>query len=909
MEPEGENGDPPPPYRSSGPTVVVTKTPRWGDTDEDDDMDFGYAEKPPSSSPPRRPDVGPPGPPGGGPPGPPSGGPPGPPRGRPPSGPPGGGPPGGGGPPRPGGPSGGPPEGPPGDADGPLGDGVPVATWRWIFYLRRRVQALEREVDTGRNEMISIARVAAGAQKELDIAKTEMVKIVKVATAAQRELDIARGETRLLNTVIKGLQQRLDRLEGRGSFGSDLPPLESGSSDGGWGPGPGLGRAHAPGRAPRSRPSASAPSHSAPSHHSTSRRSEHVPSSRGSEEWRDEWLSAEYHSRHAPPRTTVRPRRSAPVPEPMATAYGRYGGFRDEVAGGDVEWEISGGEGDLEEFSITPPRGARREAAERSHRHRDEETYMEGVRREHLGSAYMEEPRRGHMDTTEEMEVAAVGVRGGRRWEPRSTSRPAFMVPKAADAAVWEDLRDIKPPTYDGNPLNLDRFLEKLDNWGMTVTEDMDPAEAEKYVFKRFRWRLPEVLQELYFVATKEGNIKTLKEAKKWLNEQEQVDAPQVAAKRWKSIKLQDDGREIRLSDWRDFWGQYTLFRRNVEDWNEGDEQARLLSMLPEAWIKRVTKEEAKRAKSNHTVKMMLPKDHHRNVVAWTRRQVAPDIKRHSLRNALLITVTGDREKNAMWRLDECELGGQTIRLQAIPAGMSCDEVLEWVREEVLKEYRNLHHTCGLRPGDRDVNYIGEGSGGKAAMDPAGAEGGEALDDDDDDDEPAKMAVCAFVANNLNAGSNRGSWKPLQKGWKKKGKKEPRRVGDPPLCFGEFIRAHPQGCFVCYGRNKGFDHDHRTCPVHKADTEAYKKVHGSKKRAPASVLEAKVEVTKNELSKLMSVGTELAKEIPEIKRALVPKSDDKNKDKEKKGKKRGKKKDVNEVGTEESTPTPTSDAP
>ena len=686
-------------------------------------------------------------------------------------------------------------------------------------------------------------------------------------------------------------------------------PLESGSSDDGWGPEPGPGRAHAPGGAPRSRPSASAPSHSAPSHHSESRRSECVPSSGGSEEWRDEWLSAEYHSRHAPPRTPVRPRRPAPVPEPIPTAYGRYGGLRDEVPRGDVEWEISGGEGDLEEFGITPPRGVQREAAERGHRRRDEEAYMEGVRREHLGSAYMEEPRRGHMDTAEEMEVAAVGVRGGRRWEPRSTSRPAFMVSKAADATVWEDLKDIKPTTYDGNRLNLDRFLEKLDDWAMTVTEDTDPAEAEKYVFKRFRWRLPEVLQELYFVATKEGKIKTLKEAKKWLNEQERVDTPQVAAKRWKAIKLQHDGREIRLRDWRDFRGQYTLFRRNVEDWNEGDEQAPLLSMLPEAWIKRVTKEEAKRATSNHTVKMMLPKEYPRKVVAWPKKHVAPEVKRHFLRNALLITVTGDREKTAMWRLYECELGGQTICLQAIPARMTCDEVLEWVGEEVLKEYRNLYHTRGLKPGDRDVNYVGERPGGEAAMDPAGAEGGEALDDDDDDDEPAETAVCAFVTNNLNAGSNRGNWKPLQKGCRKKEKKEPRRMGDPPLSFGEFIRAHPQGCFVCYGRNKGFDHDHRTCPVQKADTEAYKKVHGSKKRAPANVREAKVEVTKDELSKLMSVGTELGKEIQEIKRALVPKSDDKNKDKEKKGKKGGKKKGVNEVDAEESTPTPTSDAP
>ena len=96
-----------------------------------------------------------------------------------------------------------------------------------------------------------------------------------------------------------------------------------------------------------------------------------------------------------------------------------------------------------------------------------------------------------------------------------------------------------------------------------------------------------------------------------------------MAAKRWRSIKLQHNGREIRLRDARDFQGQYILFRRDVEDWNEGDEQACLLSMLPVARIKRVTKEEAKRAKSNHTFKMMLPKEYHPNVLAWTRKQRA----------------------------------------------------------------------------------------------------------------------------------------------------------------------------------------------------------------------------------------------------------------------------------------------
>ena len=60
MEPESEDEDLPPPYRSS--EASETETPRWGDMDEDDDMDFGITKKRPSSDPPRRPGGGPPGP-------------------------------------------------------------------------------------------------------------------------------------------------------------------------------------------------------------------------------------------------------------------------------------------------------------------------------------------------------------------------------------------------------------------------------------------------------------------------------------------------------------------------------------------------------------------------------------------------------------------------------------------------------------------------------------------------------------------------------------------------------------------------------------------------------------------------------------------------------------------------------
>ena len=62
--------------------------------------------------------------------------------------------------------------------------------------------------------------------------------------------------------------------------------------------------------------------------------------------------------------------------------------------------------------------------------------------------------------------------------------------------------------------------------------------------------------------------------------------------------------------------------------------------------------------------------------------------KRQSLRNALLITVSGDRKRAAIWHLDKCEVGGQTIRMQAIPTWMTCnDETRRRGQEQWLQQH------------------------------------------------------------------------------------------------------------------------------------------------------------------------------------------------------------------------------
>ena len=80
-------------------------------------------------------------------------------------------------------------------------------------------------------------------------------------------------EAKGLSSVVIELQNMLERLESLGSAGSDQLPLDLGSWDNGWGPGPGTGRPGAPGRASQS---------------------DHMRFGLGSGEERDEWLSADY---------------------------------------------------------------------------------------------------------------------------------------------------------------------------------------------------------------------------------------------------------------------------------------------------------------------------------------------------------------------------------------------------------------------------------------------------------------------------------------------------------------------------------------------------------------------------------------------------------------------------------------
>ena len=77
----------------------------------------------------------------------------------------------------------------------------------------------------------------------------------------------------------------------------------------------------------------------------------------------------------------------------------------------------------------------------------------------------------------------------------------------------------------------------------------------------------------------------------------------------------------------------------------------------------------------------------------------------------------------------------------------------------------------------------------------------------------------AFVVHNLKEhGQDRSRWNRLDP--RTKIRKEPRRIGNPPLSFREYRSQH-DGCAVCYGIGNNHAHDHRHSKVYEEDKKTY----------------------------------------------------------------------------------------
>ena len=360
----------------------------------------------------------------------------------------------------------------------------------------------------------------------------------------------------------------------------------------------------------------------------------------------------------------------------------------------------------------------------------------------------------------------------------------------------------------------------------------MKGAPRDEWVCRTFPHRLAQDLKEELRDQIREGLIQTEQACLQVLEDEERVDAPNQKLEDLWSILLPLERGELRVREWNRYIRKYRRSLKLVEDWNESSEIRHLLKdVLPSHRKKKVEDEEKERAKKRGALQIMASEDTHPGIMEFFWRNLGEPGRMLGLKNA--VEVFGDTMGQRLMRLNSVEWGrGEPLRMQVIFARMSLDEIVKYITVELKLNAKNEAHVQdrqghGHRGHREDsqhrevkedtVGTAEEGSGsGKDLRNATTREGHE------------EAHFFTFVAHNMKEhGQDRSRWNRLDLRFNKN-RKEPRRIGNPPLSFREYRSQH-DGCWVCYGKGNNHAHDHRHSKVYEADKKAYFTAHPDKK--------------------------------------------------------------------------------
>ena len=252
-----------------------------------------------------------------------------------------------------------------------------------------------------------------------------------------------------------------------------------------------------------------------------------------------------------------------------------------------------------------------------------------------------------------------------------------------------------------------------------------------------------------------------------------------------------------------------------MEDWNESSEIGHLLKdVLPGHWKRRVEDEERKRAKKRVALRIMASEDTHAGIMEFFWRNLGEPSRMLGLKNTVYVEVFGDtmgqrlmRLRNAEWRRVE------PLRMQVIFARMSLDEIVKYITVEVKLNAKNEAHLQDRQDNvhrghreDRQHREVKEDPVGTAGE---GSGSGQDLWTATTREDQEEAHFFALLAHNMKEhGQDRSRWKRLYP--RTRNRREPRRIGNPPLSFREYRSQH-DSCWVCYGKGNNHAHDHRHC--------------------------------------------------------------------------------------------------
>ena len=216
----------------------------------------------------------------------------------------------------------------------------------------------------------------------------------------------------------------------------------------------------------------------------------------------------------------------------------------------------------------------------------------------------------------------------------------------------------------------------------------------------------------------------------------------------------------------------------------------------------------------------------------FLRRNLGEPSRMLGLKNAVYVEVFGDTMGQRLMRLNNVEWRrGEPLRLQVIFARMSLDEIVKYITLELKLNAKNEAHVQDRQAhgheGHREDRQHREVQGDTVGTAEEGSGSSQDLWNATTREDHEEAHFFAFVAHNMKEhGQDRSRWNCLDP--RTKGRKEPRRIGNPPLSFREYRSQH-DGCWVCYGKGNNHAHDHRHCKVCEEDKKTYFAAHPDKK--------------------------------------------------------------------------------
>ena len=266
-----------------------------------------------------------------------------------------------------------------------------------------------------------------------------------------------------------------------------------------------------------------------------------------------------------------------------------------------------------------------------------------------------------------------------------------------------------------------------------------------------------------------------------------------------------------------------------MEDWNEASEIRHLLKdILPGHLKRRMEDDEKKRAKKRVAVRIMASEDTHAGIMEFFRRNLGEPSRMLGLKNAVYVEVFGDTMGQRLMRLNNVEWRrGEPLRMQVIFARMSLDEIVKYITVELKLNAKNEAHVQDRQGqghrGHREDRHHREVKGDRVGTAEEGSGSGQDLWTATTQEDHEEAHFFAFVAHNMKEnGQDRSRWNRLDP--RTKNRREPRRIGNPPLLFREYRSQHT-GCWVCYGKGNNHAHDHRHCKVYEEDQKTYFAAH------------------------------------------------------------------------------------